>query len=55
MEKRLATDEMIGVRIPMRLQNKVNCPSGQGMVCKTIYIGSNPIFTSVIDARVVEH
>ena len=24
------------------------------MVCKTIYIGSNPIFTSVIDVRMVE-
>ena len=31
------------------------CPSGQAKVCKTFYIGSNPILDSVIDARMVEH
>ena len=26
--------------------NMVNCPRGEEVVCKTIHIGSNPIFTS---------
>ena len=39
---------------PLETSYKSGCPRGEEVVCKTIYIGSNPILDSVIDVRMVE-